>query len=159
MWLLERPRLHRDVGDLVKAALVADPLRGPCAHDNLQRLLEALAAFVARHPEALEVHRDRAAPHAVLQPPAGQQVGGRRLLGGAHRMMERQQRHRGAEPYAPGVLSDRDRDHQRRWHYRKVPEEVQLGHPGDVETELVGEHDLLDRLLVADRLGLRRSAG
>jgi hypothetical protein len=60
------------------------------AHDYFQRLLEALAALVARHPEALEVHRDRAAPHAVLQPPTGQQVGGGSFLGGAQRMMERQ---------------------------------------------------------------------
>src|SRR6185437_10584112 len=64
---LERPRLDRDVGDLVKAALVGEALTGPCAHDYFQRLLEALAALVARHPEALEVDRDRAAPDAVLQ--------------------------------------------------------------------------------------------
>src|SRR5580700_10782477 len=159
MRLLERPGLHSYIGDLVKTALVGDPLFGPRAHDYFQRLLEALAALVARHPETLEVHRDRAAPRAVLQPPAGQQVGGGRLLGGAQWMMERQQRHRGAEANALGALRGRDRDHQRRRHDREIFEKVQLGQPRDVEAELVGAHDLLDRLLVAGRLGLVRGAG
>ena len=41
----------------------------------------------------------------------------------------------------------------------KFFEKVQLGQPGHVETELVGEHDLLNRLLVAGRLRLLRGAG
>ena len=159
MRLLERPRCQRDIGDLVKAALVDDPLLGPCAHDYLECLLEAVAALVTRHVEALEVHRDRSAADAVLQTAPRQQVGGGGFLGGAQRMMERQQRHRGAETDMARVLRGRDRDHQRRGHDREVSEKVQLGHPRDVEAELVGEHDLLDGLLVAHRLGLLRSTG
>src|SRR6516162_4151452 len=74
-------------------------------------------------------------------------------------MMERQQRHGGAKPDATGALRGRDCDHQRRRHDRKISEKMQLRHPGDVEAELVAEYNLLDGLLVTDRLGLFRGAG
>src|SRR5581483_5094680 len=126
----------------------------PCAQDYRQRFLEALAAFVARDTEALEVDRDGAAPDAVFQPSAGQDIGGGGLLGRAQRMMKRKQRDRGAEPDAAGALGGGHRHHQRRRHDRKAFEEVQLGEPGNVEAELVGQRYLFEGLAVARRLRL-----
>src|SRR5262245_62428975 len=80
---LYRPRHHGNVLDLVEGAAIAESLPRPREANDLERLVEAGAILRQRHPEAVELARDRPAAHPELEPTAGKHVSGRRLLGGA----------------------------------------------------------------------------
>jgi len=152
--LLDGPRHHRDVLDLIERAAVAETLAGPRQADDLERLVEARAVLRHRHPKAVELARDRAPAHAELEAAAREHVRGRRLLGAAQRMMERQQGDRGPDPDPPRALGDHRHDHQRARQQRERAAEVQLRQPRHVEAERVAERDQLEHLGVAVGVGL-----
>jgi hypothetical protein len=104
----------------------------------------------------VELARYRSAPHPELEPPAGEDVGGRGLLGARERVMERQEGHRGADPDARGALGDHRHRHERVRQEREGAPEVELGQPRHVEAEGVGQADQVDHLAVALGVALLR---
>jgi hypothetical protein len=154
--LLQRPRHHRDVLDLVIRPVVAEPLARPGQPDDVERLAEAAPVLGHRNPEAVELARDRAAPHPELETAAGQDVGGGGLLRAGQRVVERQQGHRGADADTPGALGDHRHRHERVRQEREGAAEVQLGQPRHVEAQGVGQADEVDHLGVAIAVALPR---
>ncbi len=75
-------------------ALVGHPGFG----DDVDGFLEPRLAFLHRNAEAGEFVVAVALADAEIQPPAGQQVDRRRLLGQQHRIVPRQHDHRRAQP-------------------------------------------------------------
>src|SRR6185295_983059 len=71
-------------------------------------------------------------------------------------MVERQEGDGGPDADSPGALRDDRHRHEGIRQERERPAEVQLGEPGDIEAERVGELDELEHLRVA--LGVRASA-
>jgi hypothetical protein len=114
----------REVVDVVEAAVIAEALLRPRQPDDVERLVEARAVVGQRHAEPVELGGNRAAADAELQPAARQQVRRRRLLGAAQRMVQGQQRHRGADADAPRALGDDRHRHERAGQQREHAAEV-----------------------------------
>ena len=72
-----------EVLNAVELANITEALRGPGQTHDLQDLLEAGAIFCNRHPKAMKLCRDRAAPHPKLQTAAGQQISHGHVFGEA----------------------------------------------------------------------------
>ena len=94
----------------------------------------------------MELARDRAPADAELEAPAGEQIGGRGLLGAAQRVVERQQDDGGPDADPPGTLGDRRHRHERARQQRERAAEVDLREPGYVEAQLVAERDEVQHL-------------
>ena len=73
---------------------------GPGLLDELDALLDALAAVLHVDAEGIELVADETAPDAEIEPALRQLVQGRGLLRHPHRIVERQHRGAGAEPDA-----------------------------------------------------------
>src|SRR6185312_6601476 len=110
---LERLRYHREILDLVERPVVAEAVLRPGQADDVEALGEARAVLSDRHPEAVELAWDGAAPDPELETATREDVGGGRLLRALERMVQRQQGHRGADPDALRALGDRGHRHQR----------------------------------------------
>jgi hypothetical protein len=104
------------------------------------------------------VNRRGAAPDPELQAPVAEQVGGGGLLGGLHRVVQREQRHRGAQADAARALSGGGQDHERVGEGGERPAEVQLAEPGGVEAEGIAQLDLGHDVLVPLALGVSGGA-
>ncbi len=143
---LERLRHHREVLDLVEPPVVAEAVLRPGQADDVEALGEAGAVLSDRDPEAVELGGNGAAAHPELEAAAREDVRGGRLLRAGERLVQRQQRHRGADANALGALGDRGHRHERGGQQGEGGAEVDLGEPGHVEPERVGERGQLEHL-------------
>ncbi len=143
---LERLRHHREVLDLVERPVVAEAVLRPGQADDVEALREARAILRDGHPEAVELGGNGAAAHPELEAAAREDVRGGRLLRAGERVVQRQQRHRGADADALRALGDRGHRHERGGEQREGGAEVDLGEPGHVEAERVGERGQLEHL-------------
>src|SRR5262249_56092462 len=84
-------------------------------------------------------------------PPVGQDVEGRDALRHPDRVIElvRQQRDAVPDANAPGALRDRREEHLGSGRVCELRQEVVLDLPDGVVSELIGEHDLLERIVIA----------
>src|SRR6185437_16584753 len=107
MRALHARRLDDDVLELPEPAAMAERrLRGPGAGDDVDRFLEPRLGFLHGDAEADELVVAIALADAEIEPAAGQQVEGRRLLGEQHRVVPRQDQNGGAEPDGAGAGAD-----------------------------------------------------
>src|SRR5262249_55585032 len=100
MRLLERAR---DDGEIVGREVLAgvrEAFLGPGLQNEVERLLEALAALVVAHAVPRVGARKTAAPDAEVETALADLVDGGGLLGGANGMAEREHADAGADPYA-----------------------------------------------------------
>ena len=152
MRTLHGPRDHRQLLDVVEGAPIAEALLRPGEADDLQRLVEARAVLGQRDPEAVELAGNGAPPHAELEPSPGEDVGDGRLLRAGEGMVERQEGDGGADADARRPRGDGGHGHQRIGQEREGAAEVQLGQPGHIEAQGVGEGNKVEHLAVAVRV-------
>src|SRR5204863_3455205 len=95
--LLDGLRVHRGFWQVPELAVELEGLLGPRGRDDLDGLLEALAALVAWHSIHLEVGGRVSETDAELEAPAGDDVDHRVVLGDLHRVVQREDRNGGAE--------------------------------------------------------------
>ena len=146
---LQRLGLDHDVVVVpVLAAMAEAALGGPRLADDLHRLVEALGGLVDRDAEAVELGLAVALADAEIDPPAGQQVERRDLLGDQHRIVPRQHDHRGAEPDVLGARREIG-EHRHRGGHLALAGEVMLDHEELLEAEPVGFGHIVDEALVA----------
>jgi hypothetical protein len=88
--LLHRARDNVGVLDREEASVVGEALLGPRVHEDVDGLLEALAALLLRDLIATELRGPVAAAHTHVQAAARDDVDQRELLGQAQRVMEGQ---------------------------------------------------------------------
>ena len=148
MRLLVRPRPHVHVFEVIVLALERERARArPALHHEVVRLLEARMRECRIDAERIIFGAD-AAHHAGDQPPAGDAVDHRVLLGERERMLAQ----------AEGVAEDRDlgvlgaarqrgRHHHRRGH-QPVGVLVMLVDRDAVEAKLGGEFELVEIAVV-----------
>ena len=137
---------HRDVLEPMELALIRHRLLRPCLLHDVEHLREPLAAFAIGHAIRLVGARHTAAPDAEDQPPVADLIDGRRLLGQAQRMAQRQHLH--GEPDLHPLRARRDgaRDAQRRREHRTRGVEVQLAQPHRIEAPAFGSHPPVRRI-------------
>ena len=91
-------RLDDDIVELpILPAMGERLVGGPRLEDHLERLVEPRVGFLHRHAEAGKLVVAIALADTEIEPPAGQQIEGRGLLGEQHRVVPRQYHHRGTE--------------------------------------------------------------
>ena len=95
-----------------------------------------------------------AAADAEFEPALAQHVGGRRGLGDADRMVQRQQGDGRAEANAARALCGGRQYHQRIGKDRKGAAEVEFAKPGGIETERLAQFDLRQDVGEASALGV-----
>src|SRR5262249_57114234 len=98
MRLLVRARNDGQIVGREVLAGVREPFLGPGFQDEVERLLEALAALVVAHAVARVGTRKAAAPDAEVETALADLIDGGRFLGGANGMAERQHADAGADP-------------------------------------------------------------
>jgi hypothetical protein len=148
--LLQRLRDDAARRDLHELAVEREGLLGPHARDDLERLLPHRARALGVDLEAGLLVLARPSG-TELEAAVAQDVERRRPLGNPDRVVElvRQERHAVPEADALGALRQRAQEHLGGRAVRELGQEVVLDEPHGVEAELVGELDLLERLLVA----------
>jgi hypothetical protein len=117
MRLLRRRRLDHDVLELPEAAMMRESL--PCregARHHLDCLVETCLRFRGRDLKTVELAVPITLADAEIETAAGDQIERRRLLGQQHRIMPRQNHHRGAKPQLGRAHGERGQKHQRRRH-------------------------------------------
>ena len=97
---------HLDLGKAPELALVGEPLLGPRAAQDVERLREALLGLVHGHVEALELGRLVAAPDPDIDAAAGDVIERGPVLRNPYRVMKRQDHDRGVDAN-PGRQRDR----------------------------------------------------
>ena len=133
---------------------------GPGLLDQLDALLDPLAALLHVDAENVELVADEAAADAEIEPALRQLVERRRLLGHPHRIVERQHGRAGAEPDALGARREIGEERVVGREQPAVPHEMVLDDPGVVDADPVGEFDLLDdAAIVRLRVAHRRQIG
>ena len=144
-------RLGRDhaARELEPGAVPLEVLLAPHRRDDPDRLLPLVPARAPVDVERRLLLRS-GATGSPLHPSGRQDVGGCDLLRHTRRVREpeRQQRHAETQSDVPGGLSQRADHHLGRGAVRLAFAEVVLDEPGDVEPELVGQLDLLQRIPV-----------
>ena len=138
----ERPRRDAHRRQAQVAALVGEGLAREGRVEDVQHLVEHLGAAVVGHAEGGEVHLLVADAQAQHQPPAGEVVEHDRVLGQAHRVVQRPGQHGGADPDARG-LGGQVGQHQQRRDDRPGPARlVELGQQDGVEARRRGRPGL-----------------
>ncbi len=150
-------RQRREIAlDREVLAGVIERLAGPQALQDLDRLLEARHLRLRVEPEEVELRGEVAQADAELEPAVGEHVDHRRVLGDVHRVLEREQVHRGADVDALGERRERAQRCPRRGQIG-VGHHVVLGHeqavPARCLRRLAGGEDLLPALADVRRLG------
>ena len=93
---------------------MGDRLLGPARPQHLQRLVETLAALLARHPESLLLVRiGHAESEGRQQPSVREAIEGRQLLGQHHRVATRKHHDAHAELQTLGTAGGVGHAHQR----------------------------------------------
>ena len=136
---LHGPGHDGEIPRVVVLPLVGEGLVGPRLQDEVERLLEARSALLLWDVVAGVVNRRGAPPDSELQAPVAEQVGGGGLLGGLHRVVQREQRHRGAQADAARALGGGGQDHERVGEGGEGAAEVQLAEPRGVEAQGIAE--------------------
>jgi len=127
----------------------------PRLGDEVERFLEALAAFVLRDAVAVVVHRRGAAAGPELEATVAEEVGDGGLFGNLHGIVQGQQRDRRAQADPRRALRRRRQHHERIGENRERAAEVELAEPHRVEAQHVPELDLRHQVLVPLILGIR----
>ncbi len=146
---LHRPRRQVQLARPEVFAAEREGFAAPRADDEVERLLEPLAAFLHRDRIAFVMQGRGAASDPEFQPSVAEDVGDRGLFGDLDRVVQRQERHRRAEPDAGCPLRRRRQHHQRVGQDRKRAAEMQFAEPHRIEADLVPEFDLTDDVVVA----------
>src|SRR6185437_904362 len=91
---------------LVVLAVEGKVLLGEASPYQLHSLLDPSAALTARNAEAVELANHVALANAQVEPPFGQDIDRRCVLGDADRMMKGQNDDEGSQADAAGALRD-----------------------------------------------------
>ena len=145
--------------DLGANLLVVRPVafhvaRAQRLEDHFRRLVEAVARLIHVDAEGPVLHPRQAAAQPQDEPPVGQRVEHRHLLGHPQRIVPRQDHGGGAKmdfAGAPGQVSE----HLEVVGQHRVGVEVMLGAPDGIEAQRLGE--FRDTHLVAHHLGVGHS--
>ena len=135
---------HLVVGEIFSA--IREALLGPGPLDDLQRLGEALAAFLIGNAVGLISAGKPAASDTEDEAPVADLVDGGGLLGEPQRMAERQHLDCGADLHPPRALRNGGGQDQGRGQHRAIGHEMQLRKPHGVEPPLFGGVDQLEGL-------------
>ena len=156
MWLLGGRRYEVGVLDLEVLAAVCEAGRGPQALDDADGLLEPGLALVTVDAVAGVLVAGGAPAEAGVEPSTAEQVEGGGVLGEPHRMVERRDDDRSAQPQGGGAGGDVGEQQQGR-RAKAVAGEVVLGQPAAVETQLLADAeflgDVVDNLVGGQALG------
>jgi hypothetical protein len=144
---LHRQHVDRDAVQRGELAAVRHPLAREQPLDEIEALLETLALFLGVDRIAGELVLQIAGPDAQHQPPVGERVEHRVVLGDRLRIMEGERRDGGAEPQPRRALCQRRQDH-RRVRHDPVSVEMVLGAEEHLVSEPVGELGLLEELTI-----------
>ena len=120
-------------------------MRCPRLGDHLQCLVEARVRFLHRDAEARELVVPVALADAEIEPAAGQQIEGCRLLGQQHRVVPGQHDHRGAQPQRTGLRGEPGQQVQAGRDLAEAGEMV-LDQKGAVKAERLGFHVVVDEV-------------
>ena len=156
MRLLQRLGDHVARGKIVVLAVEFPAVAGEHRDDGAHRLLPAVALVAHAHAERMQFRRAGGLAHAEIDAPAREQVERRDLLGHALRLVGGELDHAMAQPDVLRALAGGAKEHLRRGGMRVLLEEVVLDHPGVVVAKLVGELELVERLLQQVVLAGRR---
>ena len=159
MRLLQRLGDHVARGKVVVLAVELPVVAGEHRDDGAHRLLPAVALVAHADAERMQLRRPRRLAHAEIDTAARQQIERRHLLGHAMRLVGGELDHAMAEPDVLGALARGAEEHLGRGGVRVLLEEVVLDHPGVVVAKLVGELELIERLLQQVVFAGRRSRG
>ena len=155
MRLLVGSGRDRHLVESIELARIRKGVAFPGLEDDLQRLLEPRPALAVGN--AVDVVRPRraAAPDAEIEPALADVIDGRRLLGDAQRVLERQHLYGNADPEPRGAGCDGAGDHHRLREHGAAGVEVQLRQPDAIEPPGLGRVDLIEPQL--EGLALRRA--
>src|SRR5690349_8030078 len=156
--LLQRPRHQGQVASVKIFAVERKGFAGPRREDEIERLVEPLAALLRRNAVMRVVPRDTASD-AEFETAIAEDVGDRGFFGDLDRVVQRQQGHRRAEPDPLRPLRRRGQRHQRVGKYREGPDEVNLAEPDRIKAELVTQLYLRQDILIALMFGKSVGAG
>src|SRR5205823_246087 len=112
---------------------------------HLERFLEARISLLQGYAEPGEFVVAVALADAEIEPAAGQQVECRRLLGEQHRVVPRQNQHRGAEAQIARAGAEPRQEIEARRHLTKAGE-MMLDEKGAVVAERLGLDIVLDEI-------------
>ena len=133
---------------------------GPGAAEERQVGGEQGVAVRGVEREGVKGGQVAAGANADFEPAAGHEVEHRGVLGDADRQLERQRDDAGGQPDARRPRRGLRQEHQRPRHPALVLMEMMLGHPGAVEAQPLGMHDLFERQAIPlGRRGLVEDAG
>ena len=123
-------------------------LGGPGFDDHVERLVEARIGFRDRHAETVKLVVAVAFADTEIEPPAGEKIDGRRLLGKQHRIVPRQHQHRGAEPQCLGLRRQPGEQRETGGNLAEAGE-MMLDQKGRMVAEPLGLDIVVDELLIA----------
>ena len=150
-------RLDHDIVELpISAAMRERLVGGPGFEDHGEAFVVARIGLVHRYAEAGELVVAIALADAEIEPPAGEEVEGRRLLGQQDRVVPRQHHDRGAEPQPAGARAEPGQEVDRRRDLA-IAGEMVLDDKGAVKAERLGLDIVFDEIakaLGAVELGL-----
>src|SRR5437899_1459393 len=128
MRLLKRLGQHLEIVEGMETATKVEAWIAPGLQHDLDSLVEADVTFVWRHAESAELARIEAAAGAPIDAASGQNIEQGDFLGEAHRMIERGERHCGADAKPLGASGSVGTHHGDRGAHAIIVE-VMLGEP------------------------------
>ena len=143
---LHRSRAQRVAFNRGPASVMRHPILRPQRADDRQVLIEAFPALAHRHVGDVVVVLVQPAADAEIQPAMRQHIGHRIVLGGAHRIVQRQQTDRTAEPDALRLA--RAGGDEQRGRAEREAGDAMLGEPRAVEAECLRQLHLGDHVVV-----------
>ena len=142
-----RLRQNLDILEPEILSRVVQPLLAPRPQHDLHGFPESRRTFFRRHPERGELPARKPAAGTPVHPPARQHVQKSHFLGKPKRMVERGQRHRGADPQPPGPSRGKGPHHvDRRTHAEAG--EMMLCQPNRVIAGSIHDLDALNRPII-----------
>ena len=140
-----RQHLHPLVVE--ERSVVRNPLVGPRLQHDLDGLVEPPRAFLPRDAKGGEFATLEPPPRSPVDPPAGQHIQQRHLLRQPQRVIERRQRHGGADPQ-PRRPRRRHRPHHVHRRADREPRKMVLRQPNRIVAGAVHDSEPLQRRLV-----------
>ena len=161
MRALHRRRQYSHVLEIEEPAVVTERLLLPGLEHDLQRLAHPGLALLDGHAVGSVVVGHEATAYAQLQPAARDLVEHGVRLGQMQRVVQRQQRHRRAQPDARRPGGHRGQHHRREGNHPAVWMKVVLVRPGRIEAQPLAvlqqpQHALVEVVHAAVRLGVIR---
>src|SRR5215471_9747188 len=145
--LLHGRRRHAHIGEVVIFAVMAESFACKASLDDGQPFEHAAETLAEWHPEGVEFLGRRPDPDRQIDAPARNVVEYREVLGGTHRVVQRQQQHVSANADALSARRHRRQERDRR-RAPRVGREMVLARPYRIEAELFGQDRFIKEVAV-----------